>query len=180
MRHDAGATDYETTFLFFLLLEIHMSDTMRWRYGDTSPVLLAVDSATVIEIGDLLFLDTENAKPASEQADQLSESANQLEFASKFAGVAMRRSRAGDTAPIRVATTGVFQFECAASTFEVGDLLGPHEDGGGTQLVNQEVVSVAATNLAIGRCVKRSPTNTTSVLVDIVSMVAKGGPMPPT
>ena len=29
-----------------------MSDKMRWRYGDTNPVVAAVDSATVIEIGE--------------------------------------------------------------------------------------------------------------------------------
>ena len=54
-----------------------MANTMRWRYGDTSPVMLAVDSATVIEIGDLLWLDVDDAKPASAQGDQGSEGANQ-------------------------------------------------------------------------------------------------------
>ena len=47
-----------------------MANTMRWRYGDTNPVMLPVDSATVIEIGDLVYLDTDDAKPASAQADQ--------------------------------------------------------------------------------------------------------------
>jgi hypothetical protein len=156
-----------------------MSDTMRWRYGDTNPVVLAVDSATVIEIGDLVYLDTDDAKPASAQADQLSEADNQALFTSLFAGVAMQRSRAGDTTPIRVATTGVFEFDCAAHTFEVGDLLGSHEDVSGTQLMDQEVAKVTTTDVAIGRCVKRAPTSTTRVLVDIVSTVVKGGPMPP-
>jgi hypothetical protein len=47
-----------------------MADTMRWRYGETNPVLVPVDSRTVIEIGDLVYLDTDDAKPASAQADQ--------------------------------------------------------------------------------------------------------------
>ena len=42
-----------------------MTDKMRWRYGDTNPVVAAVDAATVIEIGDLLWQDTDDAKPAS-------------------------------------------------------------------------------------------------------------------
>ena len=42
-----------------------MANTMRWRYGDTCPVVLPVDSATVIEIGDMVYLDTDDAKPAS-------------------------------------------------------------------------------------------------------------------
>lgn len=32
-----------------------MSDKMRWRYGDTNPVVAAIDAATVIEIGDLVY-----------------------------------------------------------------------------------------------------------------------------
>ena len=47
-----------------------MANTMRWRYGDTCPVMLPVDSATVIEIGDMVYLDTDDAKPASAQTDQ--------------------------------------------------------------------------------------------------------------
>ena len=42
-----------------------MANVMRWRYGDTSPVKLAVDAATVIEIGDLVYLDTDDVKPVS-------------------------------------------------------------------------------------------------------------------
>ena len=45
-----------------------MASTMRWRYGDTSPVMMPVDAATVIEIGDLLFYDMDDAKPAREHA----------------------------------------------------------------------------------------------------------------
>ena len=157
-----------------------MSDSMRWRYGDTTPVVLAVDSGTVIEIGDLVYLDTDDAKPASAQADQSTEAANQILFASKFAGVAMQRSPSGDTTPIRVATTGVFEFSIAATTFEVGNLIGSKEQANGTQLENQVVAKVATTNKSIGRCVKRSATNATKVLVDIVSTVVKGGTMPPT
>ncbi len=42
-----------------------MSDHMRWRYGDTNAVVAAVDADTVIEIGDLLWQDVDDAKPAS-------------------------------------------------------------------------------------------------------------------
>ena len=108
-----------------------MSDKMRWRYGDTNPVVAAVDSATVIEIGDLVYQDSDDAKPASSQADQGSETANQELFADNFLGVAMQRSRAGDTVPIRVATTGVFEFDCPSGTFELGDLLGQFTVGEG-------------------------------------------------
>src|SRR5687767_15692273 len=118
-----------------------MSDTLRWRYGETNPVVLPVDETTVIEIGDLVYLETDDVRPASQQADQLTEEANQGLLASKFAGVAMQRSRDGDTAPIRVATSGVFEFACPSGTFEVGALVGASEASSGTALEDQQVES---------------------------------------
>jgi hypothetical protein len=152
-----------------------MSNTMRWRYGDTSPVQLAVDSATVIEIGDMLYLDVDDAKPASSQADQATKNANQQLFHDNFAGVAMQASRAGDTQPIRVATSGVFEFDCVSATLEVGDLIGPDENVAGTALLNGTVIKVSAATGAIGRCAKRLNPAGTRCLVDIVSSVLKGG-----
>lgn len=152
-----------------------MANTMRWRYGDTSPVQLPVDSATVIEIGDMVYLDTDDAKPASAQADQGTETGNQQLFHDLFAGVAMQASRSGDTQSVRVATTGVFEFDCPSATLEVGDLMGSDENGGGTALLNQTVAKVSNANAAIGRCAKRVNPAGTRVLVDIVSSVVKGG-----
>ncbi|KKN29891.1 hypothetical protein LCGC14_0839690 [marine sediment metagenome] len=154
-----------------------MSDKMRWRYGDTNPVVAAVDSATVIEIGDLLWQDTDDAKPATSQTDQGSETANQETLADNFLGVAMQRSRSGDTAPIRVATTGVFEFDCPLSeTFELGDLVGPDSLTHPREcLANQQVVKVANSRYAIGRVAKRESFAVYSVLVDIRSTVMTGG-----
>lgn len=152
-----------------------MSDKMRWRYGDTNPVVAAVDSATVIEIGDLVYQDVDDAKPASSQADQGSEAANQELFADHFLGVAMQRSRAGDTAPIRVATTGVFEFDCPSGTFELGDLVGADENAAGNALLNQQMAKVSAAKYAIGRVAKRVSAAATTLLVDIRSTVMTGG-----
>jgi hypothetical protein len=149
---------------------------MRWRYGETNPVMLPVDAPTVIEIGDLVYLDTDDAKPASSQSDQGTETANQQLFHDVFAGVAMQASASGETQPIRIATTGVFEFDCLSATLEVGDLMGPDENGGGTALLNQTVVKVLTTNAAIGRCAKRLNPAGTRALVDIVSAVLRGGP----
>lgn len=152
-----------------------MTDRMRWRYGDTNPVIAAVDAATEIKIGDLLYLDTDDAKPASRQADQTTETANQELFADKFLGVAMQRSRVGDTAPIRVATTGVFEFDCPSGTLELGDLMGADENAAGNALVDQQVAKVALSKYAIGRVAKRVPQAATTVLVDVRSTVMTGG-----
>ncbi|MGW8255908.1 MAG: capsid cement protein [Thermoguttaceae bacterium] len=152
-----------------------MSDKMRWRYGDTNPVIAAVDAATVIEIGDLVYQETDDARPAASQADQGSKDANQALFTTKFLGVAMQRSRSGDSAPIRVATTGVFEFDCAGATFELGTLIGVDENAGGTALENQQVIQVADSQYAIARVTKREASASTSVLVDIRSTVMTGG-----
>ena len=152
-----------------------MSDKMRWRYGDTNPVVAAVDSATVIEIGDILYQDTDDAKPASDQADQLTLAANQELLADNFLGVSMQRSRPGDTDPIRVATTGAFEFDCPSNTFELGDLIGVNEATSGTELEDQQVIGLAASINAIARVAKRLPTAAASVLVDIRSTVMTGG-----
>lgn len=152
-----------------------MANTMRWRYGDTCPVMMPVDSATVIEIGDLVYLDTDDVKPASAQLDQGAEATNQQLFHDLFVGVAMQASRSGDTQPIRVATTGVFEFDCLSTTLEVGDLLGSDENVGGTALLSQTVVKVTNANAAVGRCAKRLNPAGTRVLIDIVSSILKGG-----
>lgn len=154
-----------------------MSDVMRWRYGDTDPVICAVDSATVIEIGDLVYLDVDDVKPASSQADQGSEAANQLLFADNFMGVAMQRSRSGDTDPIRVATLGVFEFICPSGTWEVGNLVGADENAAGDALLDQQVTVVTNGFQAIGRVHRRQATATATVLVQIQSTVKHGGVM---
>ena len=152
-----------------------MSNKMRWRYGDTNPVVAAVDLMTEVEIGDLLFLNTDDARPASYQADQGSESDNQTLFAEKFLGVAMQQSRSGDAAPIRIATTGVFEFDCEAGTFELGGLIGASENSAGNGLLDQSVESVATPGLAIGRVAKREASSSLKVLVDIRSTIMTGG-----
>ena len=157
-----------------------MSDKMRRRWGDTNPVVAAVDSSTVIEIGDLVYQDTDDAKPASSQADQSSETANQELFADNFLGVAMQRSRSGDTDPIRVATTGVFEFDCPSGTFELGDLMGVYalQGSGGRNwkyLQNQMVERVTTSKYAVARVAKRVAMAATSVMIDIRSTVMTGG-----
>ncbi len=87
----------------------------------------------------------------------------------------MQASAAGETQPVRVATTGVFEYDCLSATLEVGDLMSSDENGGGTALLNQTVVKVSNANAAIGRCAKRVNPAGTRVLVDVVSSIAKGG-----
>lgn len=152
-----------------------MSDKMRWRYGDTNPVVAAVDSTTVIEIGDLLWQDTDDAKPAASATWTTNLAGTQGVFTPKFLGVAMQRSRAGDTAPIRVATSGVFEFDCASTTAELGTTVGAATNSGGTALENQMVAAVSNNAYAIGRVAKRIASASTSMLIEVNSVVMNGG-----
>jgi hypothetical protein len=154
---------------------ISVNDRMRRWYGDTNQVIATVDSTQTIEIGDLLYQDVDTARPAAYLANQTSEAANQAAFAGSFLGVAMQRSRVGDSDPIRVATTGVFEFECAGDTFRLGDLVGPDQNATQNGLLNQQVVKVALPKQAIGRVARGEPVSTTRVLVDVRSTVMTGG-----
>ncbi len=161
-----------------------MSDKMRWRYNDTNDVVAAVDAATVIKLGDILYQDVDDAKPASGIRNPFGLAANQESLANNFLGVAMQRSRAGDTDPIRVATTGVFEFDCLSDTFELGDLIGAAPDdfvrseserNHVRPLKDQGVIGVTSSKYAIARVAKRAASEVTSVLVDIRSTVMTGG-----
>ena len=87
-----------------------MSDILRWPYGDTSPVVIPVESATVIEIGDLVYLDLGGRQarrlrwptPAAKQPTKRPSTISSPAWPCSA-------TRAGDTAPIRVATRGVFR-----------------------------------------------------------------------
>lgn len=151
-----------------------MANNFRYRWGEANPIEVPVDSTTVIEIGDLLYLDTDDAKPASSQTDQSSAEANQELFSLKFLGVAASASANGDTDPVRVNTTGVHEFPCASANFVVGDMIGVTETGAGTALEDQKVVGVDDSDNGIGICVK-SGTAVTTVLVDIRSTILGHG-----
>jgi len=145
-----------------------MANRMRYRYGDESPRLFAVDGDTVVEIGDLLWLDTDDAKPASDLSWNTDLATTQADFAAKFAGVAMEASPSGESEDIRVATTGVFEFDCDAATFEVGDGVNCAKQSGNA-LEDQKVVVV--TSHPIGKVARREPSSSTTALVEIRASV---------
>jgi hypothetical protein len=149
-----------------------MADKMRWQYGDTNPVVADVESDTVIEIGDILWQQDKDrysatAKPASDRA------LDNRYFSADFLGVAMQRSRKGDDAPIRVATTGTFQFDCEPTKWKLGDYVEVGYDN--ERFSNQQVLFTDRSRPAIGRVHKRELHESTTVLVSIVSTVMCGG-----
>jgi len=154
-----------------------MGDRMRWRYGDTNPVTSAVDADTVIAIGDVVYLEGDVCKPAEDMkfGERAAVDEMQRALAGKFLGVAMQRSRRGDTDPIRVATSGVFEFDCASMTFRLGQYIGVSPNKEVLGLDSQRVGRVADANQAIARVARRESQDATCLLIEIRSKIMYGG-----
>ncbi len=145
--------------------------------GSMEYVFSAPASATVIEIGDLLYQNPSDKKPksASAMVDQGSEALNQDAFQQYFLGVAEQRSRSGDTDKIRIATRGVKQFDCVSSQYYVGDMVAVDEASSGTALEDRKVVVTTDYSKAIGRVVEDTVASATRVWVRFESTIMYGG-----
>ncbi len=154
-----------------------MANVFRWRNGDTRPVTLPVASATVVEIGDLVVLDSDEAKPVSSVSYGGSLAAAQENGHDVLVGVAMQASPDGSSDPIRIATAGMFEFDCATASFSLGDRMGIDDNVGGDTLENQKLVGVAAGSpqLSIGRC-SQAASSSTTVVLELHSTVLRDGP----
>lgn len=136
-----------------------------------------VDSAQVIEIGDLLWLNTDDVRAASQFTWDTDLGTTQPQFAIKFAGVAMQASASGETDPIRVAMMPIAEFPCASATFEIGDLVGPDDNATPDALTSQQVIAVTTPEKAIGTVVKRVGTAATMVTVMLWSSLLPMHPL---
>jgi hypothetical protein len=128
-----------------------MANRLRYRSGQVELIRIRVDSGTVIEAGDMVFLDTDDAKPASDFTWDTDLATTQGQFAAKFLGVAHQPSADGETDPISVDVSphSVYEFDVNAATYEVGDVLGPDELS--SALMNQQLEAAASAALGIAR-----------------------------
>lgn len=133
-----------------------------------------VDSTTVIAIGDLVFLDTDDLKPAASFTWNTNIATTQGDFAAKFAGVALTASASGETDPVQVdiGPACVYEMDIASATPVQGDSYGPAK-ASGNALENQKLVSATATS-CIARIAKRYTAATTRVEVTFASAYYTG------
>lgn len=143
------------------------------------------DGSIEVNVGDLMYHDSDDVKPASSQADQGSAGANQDLFAPLFAGVAGDSRKSGDTQALTdflVWTDVIATYDCVSDTYEVGDYVTVTEVTAGTSLEDQKLEKTTDETRAIGRCVKRVGTAATRVKVRLISSVlpnsALGDPTP--
>jgi len=92
-----------------------------------------------------------------------------------FASGATPRAYGITDGKVRVDTSGVYEFDCAAAAvLREGDLVGLSANGGGTALLTTTVEGVAHASLAIGR-VARANNKTAKVWVEIMARRFTGG-----
>lgn len=142
---------------------------LRFRSGQVQLVRCRVDAATVIEAGDLVWLDGDDVKPASAFAWTTNLATTQGNFAAKFLGVAHQPSAAGETAPISVdiSPTSVYEMDVSVGAYEVGALMGPDEDS--SKLHDQQLETTALAVNAIARSVEYQPAGTDRLRVSLAS-----------
>jgi len=141
---------------------------LRFRSGQVHLRKVRVDADTVIEAGDLVWLDTDDAKPASAFTWSTNLATTQGNFAAKFLGVAHQPSAAGETVPISVDVSpdSVYEFNVASAAYELGALLGPDESS--SKLMNKQLEGCAAA-AAIARASEYTPAAATTLRVTFAS-----------
>ncbi len=133
-------------------------------------VKVPVNASTVINVGDMVWLDSDDAKPASETTWSTNLAGTQAAFKAKCLGVSLHASANGDTNDILVAYgEHVAEFDCDSATFEIGGLVGPAK-GSGNTIVNQKVATAVAGS-AIGIVHQRVNPASTRVLVKVISPI---------
>jgi len=150
-----------------------MGNENLYRYWEKHPILATCALAQTVSIGDMVGLASNTLEKASDTAWNSTIDGTQEDFHDIFLGVSEQASAATADDDIRVSTGGVFEFTCESASFNVGDLVGPAK-ASGNALEDQKVVSVATANLATGRVVYKTTTDTT-VLVKIFSTMIDGG-----
>jgi hypothetical protein len=134
-------------------------------------VRVAVDSATAISAGDALYLDTDDAKPASSETWDTNLATTQANFVNHFLGIAQADHAANSGAvtdfPVDISPFAVYELDCASETHEIGDTLGMDKAAGNALLSSTLEKAVAASSCF--RCVKRDASASTKVYVRMQS-----------
>lgn len=142
--------------------------SMRHRYGPQMIVRAAVDSGTEIANGDLLILDTDDAKPASSQAWDTDLATTLGAFNNHFLGIAQADHPAGSGAsldfPVDISPMAVYEMDCDSETHEVGDMMTPVK-ASGNALLPAKLKKTTTAASACARCIRRDPLAQTRVMV---------------
>lgn len=147
---------------------------LRFRSGQVQLRKVRVDAETVIDAGDLVWLDGYDAKPAAEFDWDSDLVTTQSLFAEKFLGIAHQPSRAGESFPISVdvSPNSIYEFDCHPAAYELGQPLGPDENL--SSLMNQQCEAASA-EAAIARSAEFSNGTVSTLRVSFASAFNTSG-----
>jgi len=154
--------------------------TPRYIHSETQPVMAPVLTAQAVAIGDLVGLSSGNVIRAEDVEWDTNLATTQTAFAAAFLGVSGQHKVAtvarvhgnSEDNVLRVASDGVFEFDCASASFAVGDLVGPAKQSGNL-LESQKVAAVSSEAYAIGRVYEKT-SSATRVKVKLLSTKMPG------
>lgn len=151
-----------------------MANRLRFRSGQVQLQKVRVDSATVLEAGDLVYLDTDDVKPAKDFPWTTDLATTQAAFAAVFLGVCHQPSGSGETADVSVDLSphAVYEFNVNPATYEVGKILGPDEQS--SKLMNQQLEAVASAGLGIARAAEYKAASASLLRVTLASAFGTG------
>lgn len=151
-----------------------MANRLRFRSGQVHLHKLRVNSATVLEAGDLVYLDTDDVKPASDFPWDTDLATTQEAFAASFLGIAHQQSADGDTGDVSVdlSPSAVYEFDVNPAAYEVGDVLGPDENA--SSLMSQQLEAVASGTQGIARAAEYKGSSASLLRVTFASAYATG------
>lgn len=122
-------------------------------------VYVAVDDATTINEGDLLFLDTNDAKPANAYTWNVDLATTQASFVNQFLGIAKSSHASGDgdvdNFPVDISPFSIFLVSCDEETHEIGDKFTLSKDTG-NNLLSNHLKKTSTASTALARCVERN------------------------
>lgn len=133
----------------------------------TGPVLLTpirVDSAQLVDAGDLVYLATDDVRRVSQISWNSSLAQTQADLAEVFAGIAWTSSGSGETEDVVVdiSPMSIYEVKVASAAYEFGAPLGPDKAAGNALLDDTLEAAVEASSIA--RCVEMSQGSSVTTL----------------
>lgn len=143
-----------------------MANSFSYRYGPRDPRKFTVLSATVVEVGDMMYWVKDSSSnevyPASSYTWDTNLATTQGTFAAVFVGIAMESSASGDTDPISIDVSphSVYEFAVPSGTYYHGDEFGPDE--GSSSLLDQTLEKVSTSAAAIAKYAEKGASSQAS------------------
>ena len=102
-----------------------MPNNLGFRSGQVVLQKFRVESTSIVEPGDMVYLDETHIRPASELTWNTDLATTQADFANVFVGIAHESSTDGEDAPVSidVSSSSVYEFDVANATYDNGNPL---------------------------------------------------------